>query len=341
MTARLSGGRRLLRTAVVLALLAAVAWFVAARLGTQWSEFRRAAITLHPRWDRLALASALVLATYALLIQSWRVILQGWGGKLGFRDAARIFFVSGLARFLPGALWAVGAMGVLAERAGVAPAAAAGAAILGQVLNIAAGFVVLTAAGGEALPQFMHGVSHPRLVTAVLGLAGVVVLPVVLPALTALAARLLRREQPPRLPLRTLVAAFGANLLSWVGYGVAFGWLARALLPGTIGAAGSWSGYVAVYSGAYLAGLLALLAPGGLVVREGAIVFGLTRAGMASPVDAALLAVASRLWLTVLEVAPGVGFLVAGAIRRGHAVPVSPNGSGGGGSGSGSPDRTR
>ncbi len=311
--ARPPGARhRRLRAAAILAALATVAWFVARSVGTQWTQFRDAAAELHPRWSLVIAASALVLATYALLIQAWRALVTGWGGRLAFWSGARIWTVSNLARYVPGTLWSVGAMSVLADDAGVPPAAAAGAAIFNTVLNLAAGFVVLSATGGEYVARLAPGVPHPRAFGAAVGVAGAVALPLCLPFVTTALARVLRRERPPAPPFRTFVAALLSNLVAWCTYGIAFGCFARAVLPAV---GDNWVGYIAVFTGSYLTGFLALVAPGGLFVREAAMVYALTRTGMASPGDAAVLAVAQRLWLTVLELAPGLTFLAAGGLR--------------------------
>ncbi len=308
-----SAAWRRARTAVVVVALGVGTWYLTRSVGAQWTQFRAVATSLRPRWLPVLGASALVLATYALLVQSWRALVSGWGGHLAYWNGVRIWTVSNLARYIPGSLWSVGAIGLMAEGAGVPPAAAAGAAILNTLVNLAAGFVIVAVAGGDYVGQLVPGVPHPRLVGAALGLAGAVALPICLPLLTSFAARVLRREQPGQLPLRTLLAVFAANLLAWVGYGLAFGWFARALLPS---AGDNWAGYIAVFTGSYLTGFLAIFAPSGLFVREAAMVLALTRIGLATPVDATLLAVAQRLWLTVLEVVPGLTFLAAGAFRR-------------------------
>ena len=53
------------------------------------------------------------------------------------------------------------------------------------------------------------------------------------------------------------------------------------------------------------------------------MVLALTRTGMASPADATVLAVASRLWLTLLELGPGLIFLAIGALPS-HTVTGGP-----------------
>ncbi|GJG88695.1 hypothetical protein tb265_38760 [Gemmatimonadetes bacterium T265] len=305
------------RTAFLVVAVAAVAWFLVRHVAGQWGAYRAVALALRPRWPLVVGASALVLGTYALLIQSWRALVTGWGGRLAYWTGVRIWTVSNLARYVPGTLWSIGAMGLLAENAGVPPGAAAGAAILNTLLNLAAGCVVLAVAGGDYVARVIPGIAHPRLLGAIVGVAGAVALPVALPLLTALAARVLRRDRPAPLPFRNVVGAFVANLVAWVAYGLAFGWFARGMLP-SIGR--NWAGYVAVFTGSYLTGFLALLAPGGLFVREAAMVVALTTTGMASRTDAEVLAIAQRLWLTVLEIIPGLTFLAAGALRSRRAA---------------------
>jgi hypothetical protein len=153
----------------------------------------------------------------------------------------------------------------------------------------------------------------------VLGTLGLLATPVALPLVARLAARVTGRSYVPvRLPARVLLGVSAANVASWILYGVAFRWLAGALLPGL---AGKWVEYVAVFAGSYLAGYLALVVPGGLGVRELSMAAALYRLGVADEPTAALLAVASRLWLTVLELAPGLIFLARGALRSGPRSP--------------------
>jgi hypothetical protein len=75
------------------------------------------------QWPPVILATALVFAAYAVLIEAWRRMLTalapGNDAELGFGSAARIWFVSNLGRYVPGKVWSNGAMAMLAHRAGV------------------------------------------------------------------------------------------------------------------------------------------------------------------------------------------------------------------------------
>jgi uncharacterized membrane protein YbhN (UPF0104 family) len=101
--------------------------------------------------------------------------------------------------------------------------------------------------------------------------------------------------------------AFGilANVVAWVGYGVALWLLARGLLPG---AGLDLLPAIAVFTASYLAGFLALFAPGGIGVREG--VFILMLQGPIGIGAATALAIASRLLLTITELGAAVPFLL-------------------------------
>lgn len=304
--------RRLLSFVLQAVVIAVVLWFSARSLSGQWDSFRVQAATLRPRWGAVLGSGVLVLVTYALLVESWRTLVRAWGDHLNYADAAQIWAVSNLGRYVPGKLWSIGAMSVMAQRAGVSPVAAAGSAVIGTVVNLAAGFVVLALTGSDVVRAVMPAAARLAVLIPVLGGMGLVAIPLLLPIASRIAARVTGRVyEPVRVPARTLLVVVATNVASWVLYGLAFRWLAGALLPGL---AGKWGVYVAVFAGSYLAGYLALVVPGGIGVREVSMAAALVRVGTDAP-SAALLAVASRLWLTVLELAPGLLFLARGALR--------------------------
>jgi uncharacterized membrane protein YbhN (UPF0104 family) len=107
------------------------------------------------------------------------------------------------------------------------------------------------------------------------------------------------------LPLPSVTAGALAALAGWVLYGVAFWMLAAGLafdpmpsLPLSIG----------VFASGYIVGLIAVFAPGGVVVREGVFVMLLEPAlGVGA---ATMLAVGSRVLLTATEGAAALAALV-------------------------------
>ena len=87
----------------------------------------------------LLLAMLTVWAMYALLIAGWRAMLTAWGQRLDPWTAARIWTVSSLGKYLPGKVWAVAGMAVMAQRAGVGAGPATESAVVLQVLAIDTG----------------------------------------------------------------------------------------------------------------------------------------------------------------------------------------------------------
>jgi glycosyltransferase 2 family protein len=303
--------RTLLRTLVAVAIV----WLVLRYVSAQWTDIRSSAITLRPSWLGLAGASVFMLGAYFVLISSWRMLLDLWGSPLGLGESARIWFVSSLGKYVPGKVVAIGAMAILAKEAGASPIAATGSAIIMQLVNLAAGFSLVAVVGaGEifaAYPAFRVA-SWIAIVTTAVGLAFG---PQLLQWTAAAGARLLRRPAPtlPPITRSALLTIFGANVLAWMLYGVGFGLFWSALL-GRGG--GVTMAALAVYTASYLLGYIVLIAPGGFGVREAALIALLVSLKLATPADAALLAAASRIWLTVLEIIPGLLFLPGTSLRR-------------------------
>lgn len=281
----------------------------------QWSSARAVAATVRPEWGLVLMASAIVFAAYAMLIATWRSCVADAGSTLSFGDSARIWFVSNLARYIPGALWQMGALAVLAKQRGASASAATSAALVLTVVNTLCGMALVMAfAPVMPLPSF----GTPPWIAIAIGIGSVISLrwlgP---PVLRWVARRTGMALQLPNMGLRLIAIATFGSVASWLAYGVAFKFLVDATVPGVALAFGP---AIAIYVGSYLAGFLSLGPPAGIGVADGAMVWLLTAGGFASPGEAAVIAAITRLWRTALEIAPGLVFL---AIQpsRGNRIP--------------------
>jgi hypothetical protein len=291
-------------------------FYVGRQFASHWEEFRAQPLPSDPQWGSIAISCVIVLATYAMLVQVWRVLMAGAGSRLNFWRAAEIWSISNLWRYVPGKVWSIGAMSVMAHRAKVPAEAAASASILGVVLNIMTGLALSLLLAWRWLGEYAGGAQFVAVAMLVAGVLSLFALPYILPRLSALAARLLGREvalQPP--PRWALGLAVAGNMLSWALYGLAFAWFTRGVLGVSAGA--TWQ-YVAVFTASYVIGYIILIAPGGLGPREVAMYQLLTSMSLATPKEAALLTVASRVWLTVLEIVPGLLFMASASMRGRH-----------------------
>jgi glycosyltransferase 2 family protein len=283
-------GRSRWLTAVVLAV---VAGFFVATLAARWNDV----ISLKWRLDPglFAAATVLLALSYGLVAWLWGLALRRYAG-IPASAGARVWFLSNLARYVPGNVWSyVGAV-ELARRQGVARRVTLAVMALTQVLSVG----VAVAAGLPVLLAERARLGRPALLGAVVvaALAGLAVL--FRGRLLALARRRVPGFDPAELTPSAgtvvwLVAGYAAY---WAVTGLAFAALVAALHPL---AAGDVPLVVAAYAAAYAAGFLALLTPAGLGVREGVLVVALAPVLPAGP--ALVVALVSRVWMMLVELA--------------------------------------
>jgi uncharacterized membrane protein YbhN (UPF0104 family) len=281
--------------------------FAARSLLRQWHDASVAhlQLQLQPGW--LALSSLVVLATYLLLVEIWRRVLARFGGHVSLATAARVWFVSNLGKYVPGKVWQVTAMVEMMNRRGVSLTAAGGAAILVAVCNVVAGFVLVLAIGTPSL-RALGARAEPVVITAtIVLLVGLLTAPLTVRWATQLFNYVSRRKVVMKVPAAAVWESIGGYVATWALYGSAFELFAIAIVGH---AGGSWMAYTATFTISYLVGYLWLPAPGGLGAREWAMSTIFVALKLGTPAEAAAITIASRLWLTVLEILPGVIYLV-------------------------------
>jgi hypothetical protein len=282
---------------VQLALMVLVTWGIVRSLAPELTRVSAEDFAAHsPSIPRIAAATFAVLGFYLLHAWMWRLITAELGQKrFGYREALRIYFVSGLGRYIPGRFWQIAGMAVMAQRAGLSAIAATAASVIAQLAFITSGLfylaIVLPAAWGMVLP----------IVIAFVGL---------LLAFGSFAARhwiarRVKRLQPAadmldRLRGRVALEWWVGYAISWVILGGAFVLFVSAFVPLTTTQQLEVAGAVAA---SYLGGLLAFFSIAGLGVREAVMGTLLLDAGI--PAAAALvISVASRVWFTAGELLP-------------------------------------
>ena len=269
----------------------AVLVFVGRAIARNWSEFRslHVSLTIVPAW--IAGAALMVCVTYVMQIESWRRVLAGWGQRLAFGAAARIWTLANLGRYVPGKVWSVAGLLVLAQQAGVRAAPAAASAVVIQAVALSSGVAVVAAVTPSAAPPL-------RLLFAALAALAPIALLTWRPAVERLGRLVTAVSSLEPLAWSAVFASMLLTVLSWGTYGTALWMLSRGLLPN---AALPLATAIGAFTLGYILGLVALLAPGGLGVRE-LVIIGLLAPFVGSG-PAVALSVASRILLTVMEAA--------------------------------------
>jgi hypothetical protein len=160
-------------------------------------------------------------------------------------------------------------------------------------------------------------------------LIGAIATPWLIPWMLEVAREVTGRDLPDaHVPPSAIFLALVGCMLSWALYGAAFQLLAVGLFGASSGTTPS---YIAAFTLSYLIGYLALFAPGGLGVRETVLAGLLVAAGLDVDPNATILVLFSRLWMTLLEAAPGLVLIALSRARpitaTATATATTPNGS--------------
>ena len=285
-------------TVVVIALIAWAVWW---RVRGYWPDIAAYEVVLNPGW--LGGGMLLLLAGFASFAFTWSLILDRLGYPASRARLVRLWFTAQPAKYLPGSLWyAVGrAYGV--RDMGIPFAAAISSSVLEAVLlipaaAITAGLLSLTA--GPVPRPFLLGAAAA---------ASLLCLMLLNPRILRFVLRRVKGvENAPMLHLKDTALLLALYVIGWLLAGAGIAALARGVMP--IPAADL--PYVAsVFIASWVIGFVAVLAPAGIGIREGAFVV------LLAPIMAVeagiVIAAFSRLWWIVAEVALAA---VAGVANR-------------------------
>jgi hypothetical protein len=238
----------------------------------------------------------------------WPYILRRLGTDAPFSWVA-LFFKSQLGKYLPGSVWQYAGRVALTKGRGVTVQRVLVSVIAELTLSaVAAGLVGLLVLRAETAAIVCGGI-------VALGLAGVASRRRLSAAAHRLTSHLLART---RLDRESFVAAIraapqvgGLYLIVWGAYGLAFWLTGRALFEVPVS---QLLRYVGVFALGWLVGLVAVFAPGGIGVREAVIVALL--GGRLGEANAIVLAAASRIVLTAVDLVAGMASLYGPALLR-------------------------
>lgn len=310
-------------------LFALVILFVGQRGWQLWRDGDVGSVTIH--WPWLVAAGGLYLIGWLPSVLLWHRLIHGFGGTSTRWDVSRAYFAGHLAKYIPGkASVLLLRAGMLADR-GCRPG----------VTTLTSTYEVLVCMGvGAAVGLTMAPVVWPKTVIDGLptmirpafahplafGLGVVVVCVVLVPFVARVLGLIAQKLTPPIVTLSPphLVTSLDANssnepasspissrfLLGWCLFTVTT-WLIQGLSLGctlrAVGVETSWSDsliWAGDVSSAMFLGFLAMFAPGGLGVREAALLELLRSQSGISPAQAVAVTVLLRAaWLAAEIVA--------------------------------------
>lgn len=275
---------RFLRGAGVLVALG----FLAMAARSAWGEFAAQPIRFHAPTSIVAML--LLVVVYLGMVGLWRLLLADLGAPTRYGQALQLWSFSNLGRYVPGKVWQLVGLVAFARDLQVTPGLATAAAVVALGLMVGTGAL----AGLVLAPGIVEGLG--RLAPMVVLVASALLVPVLWPAVVNAALRRVPRvlgcSEVRPLTRGVVVRLVALFWLGWAAHGAVF-----ALFASSFGRFAWADGprFAGAYALAYVVGLLAVFAPGGIGVREGVLGYLL---GGAAPGDfpAHVAAVASRLW---------------------------------------------
>ena len=276
-------------------LLIGVFGYLAWDIATGWESIR--ALNTEWRIGWLAAAFFAALLAYQGLFVAWILLLKRTGHyRAGqWRAYAHAWWAAFLYRYVPGKVMVLIERARLGSRLGIPPAAGGMIAIIEFMISVLAGAAVALL----AIFYFADIDRRLLIVVIVVAIGTIFMFPPAYQMLSRLPS--VRRRYPELATLALRPIDIVVVALPCLGYylllGLSLFLLAQNLTPL------DWTqlpGLVGIYALSHVIGLLAVLAPAGLGVREGTLTVLLTP--LLSGGVAGLVAVTVRLWFTLVEI---------------------------------------
>jgi hypothetical protein len=276
--------------------------------------------TLSPSPGPLVGGAGLLLFAYLFRAGLWTVLVRAMGQRIGLVDGWRVYLGAQLGRYLPGKVWQLAGVSLLADRCGVSGTAAATAAMVTVLVHhLVGGALALLVLRRVAENLWLAG--GVAVAAAVAGLAFLAspLLPRGLSWLGRVTGRSALAELSPP-PPRVLLAVTPGFVLVWASFALVLWLVAAGLFPALppLGAADA----VGAMAASAVIGFAALFAPSGIGVREAVMIVLLEpRLGV---VPAGIVAVAMRIGMTAIELSLALwGALPALRRRAARDEPAS------------------
>ncbi|WP_243063495.1 lysylphosphatidylglycerol synthase domain-containing protein [Humibacter sp. RRB41] len=297
--------RNVLKLVALVVVVAFIVWYVV----QNWNDVVPVLATL--TWWQIVVALICASGGVVASMLSWRAVLSGMGSHLGFRPAARVFFLGQLGKYVPGSIWPIVAQAELAKEYGTPRARGAVALIVQMIVSVVVGTlfaaVCLVASSPAAVTEYWWLV-----VLAVIGI--VCVIPPVFRRIMRIICKVIRRpaDELDGLTFGDLLKASGWSLAMWALFGVHMVVLSLAAAPLSMQLVLTAAGGYAL---AWLVGFVIIFLPAGAGAREAALALALAPV-MGGPAAVGLALVSRFVMLAIDLIFAGAAVLAEKARQR-------------------------
>lgn len=272
--------------------------FLGKMVWDHWNQVKDVPFTLQP--FPFILSTLIFAFSYFIQVWAWYLITLKLGIAASFPETIESWFYSQLGKYLPGKVWLLLSRFYFYESKGMSRKRISVALYLEMAaVIVAAGLIFLAALilFKEMGPSYSGG-PFWGLVLAFILLAFIFLHPKVLQGILNWILVQFKKE-PILLSISysNIVWILFVCIVAWMIGGIGFYFFVDSVYPVS-------SNYILFLTGALaissILGLIAIFAPGGLGVREGALVYLLSFM-MATPV-AVIISILTRIWMTLIEI---------------------------------------
>lgn len=263
------------------------------------------------------LAFALLLTIFAVVLGAlgWSFTLLTFSQTFKIREGFRIHLLSNLAKYIPGYAWQLVGKAYLTGQQGIAGIVIGVAMATELVQVVGIGFASALIFIPPELSKYWQDI-FPQLNLIYLRIFGIILL-ITLPfVIYVLLKRTPRLPADSQLRFSMFVFSYLSIFIGWLVFGLAFWMIGYSIEPQPLILL---PGFIFTLAASIVIGLAIVIIPGSIGVRESIMVFFLTDIGIISSI-AVIIAVLSRLIITVSEVISYLIFQSTTSIRRNNKI---------------------
>ena len=279
------------------AIVAAIFVFLGKMVWDHWNQVKGASFSFEV--FPLLLSTLIFAFSYFIQIWAWYIITLKLGIAIPIRETLESWFYSQLGKYLPGKVWLLLSRFSCYESKGKSKKSISVALYFEMVtVLMAGGFIFLASLifFGEIWPFYSWRHSGWSILLFLLGLVSLH--PSVLQKiLNWVLVKFDREPLSLSISYRDVLWIVMVCIAAWMIGGIGFYLFVDSIYPVVPQYILFLTGALAISS---TLGLIAIFAPGGLGVREGALVYLLSFM-MATPV-AAIISILTRIWMTLIEI---------------------------------------
>jgi glycosyltransferase 2 family protein len=287
-----------LRQALQISWFVLIGLFILMAIASSWDSIRAL------EWTPTRLISLVIALVITLLRKftggiRWAWIIQLLGKeKMNFAQSLRVFFISGLAAWLPGTYWFIPGRIIMNSKQGVTTLQTSVSILLEQFLIIISGGLMAIFAFDLIADALEVPVASFWWVLLVIAGGLVAIHPRVLHFCTNLMARVLRMQSVTiELGYGMMLALLLWSIVVWVLSGLSLLFLSQVFVPSiNLQQTGV---FTAIFAFSFLVGYFTPFAPNGLGVREG--ILGLALGALGVPAGIIVIIAALSRLLIIFE----------------------------------------